>query len=106
MRVFFGSRMSSSLAASAEVAFERRGRMASITLNRPKALNALTLPMIRALREAFDRCAADPEVGCILLTGEGKAFCAGGDVKSVMIAAKDEQPPARGALADAFFREE
>ncbi len=80
--------------------------MASITLNRPKALNALTLPMIRALREAFDRCAADPEVGCILLTGEGKAFCAGGDVKSVMIAAKDEQPPARGALADAFFREE
>jgi len=94
-----------SVAAATEVAVERRGRLASITLTRPKALNALTLPMVRDLRAAFERSAADAEVGCILLTGEGKAFCAGGDVKGVMLAAQAE-PPARGTLADAFFREE
>jgi enoyl-CoA hydratase/carnithine racemase len=94
-----------SRAAASEVALERRGRLASITLTRPKALNALTLPMIRELHAAFDQSSRDVGVSCILLSGEGKAFCAGGDVKGVMLAALEE-PPARGALADAFFREE
>ena len=60
---------------------------------------------VRDLRVAFDQSATDAGVGCILLTGKGKAFCAGGDVKGVMLAATGE-PPALGTLADAFFREE
>jgi enoyl-CoA hydratase/carnithine racemase len=91
--------------AMSEVVLEKRGRLASITLTRPKSLNALTLPMVRDLHAALDQSNRDPGVGCILLSGEGKAFCAGGDVKNVMLAAAKE-PPARETLADAFFREE
>lgn len=95
----------STAATASEVALQRRGRLACITLTRPKALNALTLPMVRELHAALDQSSSDPSVSCILLSGEGKAFCAGGDVKGLMLAALKE-PPARGALADAFFREE
>jgi 2-(1,2-epoxy-1,2-dihydrophenyl)acetyl-CoA isomerase len=51
-----------------------------LTLNRPGAGNALTLPMARSLMEAVIACDEDPEVRCILLTGAGRLFCAGGDV--------------------------
>jgi len=61
--------------------------------------------MVRELQAAFQDASTDASVRCLLLTGEGKAFCAGGDVKAVMLAAKEE-PPARGNIADAFFREE
>ncbi|MFE6402839.1 enoyl-CoA hydratase [Streptomyces alboflavus] len=62
---------------------ERKGRVAILTLNRPKALNALNLQVMRevvAAAEALDR---DPEVGCIVLTGSAKAFAAGADIKEM-----------------------
>ncbi len=62
---------------------EQKGRVGCITLNRPKALNALNSQLMHELiaaAEAFDR---SPETGCILLTGSEKAFAAGADIKEM-----------------------
>lgn len=56
-------------------------RVAVLTLNRPDRLNALSEPMVTALSEALERYGSDPAVGAIVLTGAGRGFCAGGDVK-------------------------
>ncbi len=55
--------------------------VAVLTLNRPQARNALSQPMLAGLLEALPRLSADPNVGAIIITGAGGAFCAGGDVK-------------------------
>ncbi|MFD2262408.1 enoyl-CoA hydratase/isomerase family protein [Lacibacterium aquatile] len=74
-----------------------------ITLNRPKALNALSLEMIRAITPALRAAAVDPEVDFILIEGTGeRAFCAGGDVRAVAMATRD--PDSR--LPSDFFAEE
>jgi len=57
--------------------------VAVLTMNRPDRLNALSGPMLDALLEALPRLAADPNVGCVVLTGAGRGFCAGGDVKAM-----------------------
>lgn len=59
------------------------GGVATLTLNRPDSLNALSDPMITALLEALDRLGRDPTVGAIVLAAAGRAFCAGGDVKGM-----------------------
>lgn len=58
-------------------------RVAVLTLNRPEKLNALSEEMIRSAVAALERCAADPDVGCVVITGEGRAFCAGGDISNM-----------------------
>ena len=55
----------------------------TLTFNRPDRLNALSTPIMEGLLEALPRLAGDPAVGAIVLTGTGRAFCAGGDVKSM-----------------------
>jgi len=57
--------------------------VAVLTLNRPERLNAMSRPMLDALLEALPRLAEDPDVGVIVLTGAGRGFCAGGDVKAM-----------------------
>jgi len=57
--------------------------VAVLTMNRPERLNAISGPMLDALLEALPRLADDPEVGVIVLTGAGRGFCAGGDVKAM-----------------------
>jgi 2-(1,2-epoxy-1,2-dihydrophenyl)acetyl-CoA isomerase len=57
--------------------------VAVLTLNRPERLNAMSRPMLDALLEALPRLAEDPEVGAVVLTGAGRGFCAGGDVKAM-----------------------
>ncbi len=64
------------------------GPVATLTLDRPAALNALTVPMKLALRVALERIATDRSVRAVILTGEGRAFCAGQDL------AEREQPDA------------
>ncbi len=87
---------------SAEILFERRGAIGLVTLNRPQALNALTLAMIRALAAALDRWEADAGVRAIVLTAAGeRAFCAGGDIRAIHDAGK-----AGDRLTRDFFREE
>ena len=60
---------------------ERAHQVATLTLNRPDAYNALNLPLGRELFAAALELDEDPDVRCIVLTGRGRAFCAGGDVK-------------------------
>ncbi|HMT51461.1 MAG TPA: enoyl-CoA hydratase-related protein, partial [Dietzia sp.] len=60
---------------------EQTGRVAVITLNRPKALNALSSGMEKEVVEAVEGLDSDPGVGCIVVTGSEKAFAAGADIK-------------------------
>src|SRR5712692_5463156 len=60
---------------------ETRGRVGLITLNRPKALNALNGELVSELNQALDAFETNPEIGCLLLTGSEKAFAAGADVR-------------------------
>ena len=58
-------------------------RVATMTLNRPEKLNALNGEMAAAAIESLKQLAANDEVGCIVVTGAGRAFCAGGDVSDM-----------------------
>jgi len=62
---------------------EKRGRIGIITLNRPKALNALCAALVRELSQVLDEFEADGEVGAIVVTGSEKAFAAGADIKEM-----------------------
>ena len=91
-------------ADTAEVLIETRGGLGLITLNRPKALNALSLGMIRAVDRALIRFAADDAIGAVLIRGAGeKAFCAGGDVRALVTAPAGVD---KDRLARDFFAEE
>ena len=57
--------------------------VAVITLNRPQARNAMSAEMNAGLAEALDQAERDPSVRCVVITGAGGAFCAGGDVKGM-----------------------
>ena len=59
------------------------GGVATLTMNRPERLNALSPDMLGAFHEALPRLGADPAVGVIVVTGAGRGFCAGGDVKAM-----------------------
>ncbi len=65
------------------VLLERRDATLLITINRPHALNALTPETNVALKRAFDEASRDDAVGAVVLTGAGRAFCAGADLKGV-----------------------
>jgi enoyl-CoA hydratase len=87
-----------------EILVETRGALGIVTLNRPKALNALSLGMIRAFDKALIGFAQNAAVDAVLIRGAGeKAFCAGGDVRALVTA-----PPGidRVKLARDFFAEE
>ena len=75
---------------TAEVLCRVRERVATITLNRPEAKNALTMEMKEALYLLVRDLEDDPEVGCLLLTGAGGTFSAGGDTKRMQ---KEGKPP-------------
>ena len=66
--------------------------VATLTLNRPEKLNAIDIPLMVALREEVDRLGGDESVGCVVLTGAGRSFCAGHDLESI---AKGERAPSR-----------
>jgi 2-(1,2-epoxy-1,2-dihydrophenyl)acetyl-CoA isomerase len=65
------------------VLLERRDGTLLITINRPHALNALTPQTNAALKRAFDEASRDDAVAAVVLTGAGRAFCAGADLKGV-----------------------
>jgi enoyl-CoA hydratase len=89
--------------AELEILCETRGQAGVITLNRPRALNALTLGMVREMRRALDAWRTDPAVTRVVVRGAGeKAFCAGGDIRRLTELGLAGQP--QEALA--FWREE
>lgn len=67
-------------AAESVVLETREGAAVTLTLNRPDKLNAMNGPLCQALLEALQRAASDDSVRCVVITGAGRAFCAGGDI--------------------------
>lgn len=86
------------------IRFERRAGLGIATLDRDKALNALTLDMIRAFHRKLDEWEPDSSVRAVVLRGAGRAFCAGGDVR--LVAAARNQPPGPGDYKTDLFTEE
>ena len=78
---------------------EQTGRVAVVTLHRPKALNALSSAMESEVVEAVEAFDSDPGVGCIVITGSEKAFAAGADIKEM----KDKTYP--GIYLERFFHD-
>src|SRR6185312_14875567 len=64
-----------------EVLTQTEEGLAIVTLNRPERLNALTRTMLDGLLETLKAVTANPGIGCVVLTGAGRAFCSGGDVQ-------------------------
>ncbi|HEY1934838.1 MAG TPA: enoyl-CoA hydratase/isomerase family protein [Acetobacteraceae bacterium] len=85
------------------VIVRRDGRAGRILLNRPQALNALDLDMIRVLSRVLTKWHDDPHVHVVVIEGAGdRAFCAGGDIRAL----RDAQLAGNRPAADAFFSEE
>ncbi len=85
-----------------EVIIERRGSAGIIRLNRPKALNSLTLPMVRTITSALEEFAIDPAIAAVIVKGEGeRGFCAGGDIRLLHQSGKEGSDGAK-----TFWREE
>ena len=85
-----------------EVIIERRGSAGIISLNRPKALNSLTLPMVRAVASALESFAGDPAIASVIVKGEGeRGLCAGGDIRLLHQSGKEGSD-----AAETFWREE
>jgi enoyl-CoA hydratase len=88
---------------TAEIHFDRTGRLGRITLDRPKALNALTLDQVHAMHPRLEDWSADPDLACVTIEGAGdKAFCAGGDIKQLYEACKAGEMD----FVAAFYRDE
>ena len=66
------------------LAVDPSSAVATITLNRPERLNALTFEVYAELRDVFPALDADPSVRAIVLTGAGRGFCSGGDVEDII----------------------
>ena len=85
-----------------EVLFEIVGKSGVITLNRPEALNALTLNMVRRMKPVLAEWASDDAIEHVIIEGAGeKGFCAGGDIRALYEWGKCGAPEATG-----FYREE
>jgi enoyl-CoA hydratase/carnithine racemase len=79
-----------------------RHRVAVITLNRPEARNSLSDHLTPALRRMIKQAGEDPEIGAVLITGAGTAFCSGGDVKGM--GGKSSSTPAAMSFDDKVAR--
>ncbi|PZV38811.1 enoyl-CoA hydratase/isomerase family protein [Mesorhizobium kowhaii] len=91
-----------STAGDPQIIVERVGAIGRLRLNRPKALNSLTLEMVRAMYAALNAFGDDPSIAAVLVTGEGnRGLCAGGDIRAI-----HESGSAGTELAGTFWREE
>ena len=84
----------------AELEEHFEGGVLTLTMNRPEARNAMSNEMMSALNAAVPRAASDPEVRCLVLTGAGGAFCAGGDVKGFASSASSNESEGAGPSMD------
>jgi enoyl-CoA hydratase len=87
--------------AGNEIVTAIENRAALVRLNRPKALNAVTLDMIHGLSALYHRCAKDPHIYGVVMEAEGKAFSAGGDIRTIRDWIQNDL-----AQADKFYAEE
>jgi enoyl-CoA hydratase len=85
-----------------DILVEHQGALGRIKLNRPKAINALTLEMIHDIAAALRQFAAAPEIGTVLISGEGeRGLCAGGDIRALYDHGRDGS-----GFGQTFFRDE
>jgi enoyl-CoA hydratase len=88
----------------ADVLFEHRGAIGLITLNRPKALNALTQGMCVAMKAQLDAWVKDDAVKTVVIRGAGdRAFCAGGDIRALYESGKAKTPYALDFYGDEYI---
>ena len=93
----------------ADTLFEvREGGIGWITLNRPESLNAMGGELMPLLGKYLAECSADHSIRCVVLTGAGRAFCAGGDVKGMAARAGDSRQETgdsagNGRRSDAWY---
>lgn len=64
-----------------KIIYEKKGSVARIVFNRPEAMNSLDMETVLEFEKALNDCETDDEVGALIITGKGKAFCAGADLK-------------------------
>ena len=99
--------MSETLLRDDDLIVSSAGALRRITLNRPQALNAITLDMAIAMTALLRDWQADPKVGAVLLDGAGdRGFCAGGDIRALYDAAKSKPAHAADALPVRFWATE
>ena len=89
------------------ILYEKKGRVLTITLNRPEVLNAFVPTMGRELLQAFHQVEDDPDIGCVVLTGAGRGFCSGADVRGFQAeiqkgTAGSDQPESESACQFVF----
>ncbi len=82
-------------ATESVVRYEVRDHIAIITLNRPDALNAVNSALSTAAGAALEEAAQDPSVRVIVITGAGRAFCAGADLKEIGAGRRIDDPAHR-----------
>jgi enoyl-CoA hydratase len=82
-RVFAPTTLEAKVMSTGTITVETRGRVGIVRLNRPQALNALNIALKDELLAAVEAFDANPEIGCMLLTGSEKAFAAGADIKEM-----------------------
>lgn len=91
------------MAGSDLVLFAIESRVALVTVNDPERRNALTAEMSTLLRDAVDRAEADPDVHALVVTGTGKAFCAGADLSALGAAGSGEAETGLRQIYDGFM---
>src|SRR3989442_15882492 len=77
-----------------QILFEVRDFVATITLNRPEVMNALSRQTYAELTEVLRACYQDPEVRVVLITGSGRAFCSGDDVLQLILGTETHEQTA------------
>ena len=82
------------------IRFGKKEHVATITMNRPKALNALNVTLCHELLEALKTCERDDDIRAVILTGAGKAFCAGGDIRLIKAFLEDHPSENPGKIID------
>lgn len=78
--------------------YDLTDHIATITLNRPEVMNAINRELYAELENAVRNAHTDPEVRCVIITGEGRAFCSGDDVRQIMLG--EQREPAVQRLRD------
>ncbi|HOV79071.1 MAG TPA: enoyl-CoA hydratase-related protein [Bacillota bacterium] len=87
-----------------DIIFTKEGPIATILLNRPGSFNALNLGIAEDMAKALEICEKDREIRVVVLTGNGKSFCSGGDIKSFEEYAGTEPDKPIRQLLDVFHR--
>ena len=99
--------MSEEVLQEGDVIVRAHGSLRRLTLNRPKALNAITLDMVATMTARLRAWADDPGVGTVLIDGAGeRAFCAGGDIRALYDAAKSGDALSADSLPARFWADE